>query len=47
MKRLHNKVAVITGAAGGLGKETALLFLEHGVHVVLADMTKVTLEVTL
>ena len=46
MKRLQNKVAVVTGAASGIGKETALLFLEHGANVVLADMNKVTLEET-
>ena len=46
MKRLQNKVAVITGAASGIGKETALSFLGHGANVVLDDMNKGTLEET-
>jgi len=46
MKRLQDKVAVITGAGSGIGKETALLFLEHGANVVLADINKDTIEET-
>jgi 3-oxoacyl-[acyl-carrier protein] reductase len=37
--RLHNKVAIITGAARGIGEETARRFAEEGAHVVLCDVT--------
>jgi NAD(P)-dependent dehydrogenase (short-subunit alcohol dehydrogenase family) len=36
--RLDGKVAVITGAAGGMGREAALLFCAEGARVCVADV---------
>jgi NAD(P)-dependent dehydrogenase (short-subunit alcohol dehydrogenase family) len=38
MYDLSGKVAVITGAASGMGHAAAVLFAQHGAHVVLADL---------
>jgi 3-oxoacyl-[acyl-carrier protein] reductase len=35
--RLKNKVAIITGAASGIGRQTAVTFAREGARVVLAD----------
>ena len=36
--KLTNKVAIVTGASSGIGKETALLFASEGASVVVADV---------
>ncbi|HEX3177887.1 MAG TPA: glucose 1-dehydrogenase [Methylomirabilota bacterium] len=36
--RLHGKVAFITGAGAGMGREAAMLFAEEGARIVVADI---------
>lgn len=38
MGRLENKVAVITGAGSGIGRESALLFATEGARLVVAEV---------
>ncbi|MES1038852.1 SDR family oxidoreductase [Peribacillus simplex] len=40
------KVVIVTGAAGGIGKETVKGFAEEGAKVVLVDLNQETLEST-
>lgn len=45
MKGLKDKVVIITGAASGIGKATALRFAEEGAHIVVADFADGTATV--
>jgi 3-hydroxybutyrate dehydrogenase len=38
--RMQNKVAVVTGAASGIGKEIARTFVREGARVVIADLNQ-------
>ncbi len=46
MGRLDGKVAVITGAGGGMGREAAILFTEEGAKVCAADVNFAAAEET-
>src|SRR6188472_809749 len=38
--RLQDKVAVVTGAASGIGKEIAIVYAREGAKVVIADLNQ-------
>jgi len=40
MKRLHGKVAIVTGGASGMGRATVMRFLADGAKVVVADLNE-------
>ncbi|MBL7748969.1 MAG: SDR family oxidoreductase [Chitinophagaceae bacterium] len=44
MKRLNNKTAIITGAAGGMGAATARLFAMEGARVMATDIQEAPLQ---
>jgi 3-hydroxybutyrate dehydrogenase len=44
--RLQDKVAVITGAASGIGKEIAVAFAREGAKIVIADLNQKAADAT-
>ena len=46
-QQLEDKIAVITGAASGIGRATAILFAREGAKLVLADVQETGLQETL
>src|SRR5262245_20762000 len=46
MFSLESRVAVVTGAAGGIGQQAARAFAQAGASVVIADITKEGLDAT-
>ena len=38
--RLENKVAIVTGAASGIGKQIATLFAQEGARIAIADLNQ-------
>ncbi|MGG0668650.1 glucose 1-dehydrogenase [Sporosarcina koreensis] len=46
MKRLENKVAIITGSGAGIGKAIATRYAEEGAKIVIADFNEEALQTT-
>ncbi|MDB6026642.1 MAG: putative short chain dehydrogenase [Verrucomicrobiales bacterium] len=44
MKRLENKIAIVSGAANGIGRAVAEVFAEEGAWVLVTDMDGATAE---
>jgi NAD(P)-dependent dehydrogenase (short-subunit alcohol dehydrogenase family) len=42
MKRFENKICLVTGAASGIGKATAIAFAKEGAKVIAADISDMT-----
>lgn len=44
MKKLENKIAIITGAGSGIGKEIALLFAKEGCKILATDKSEARIK---
>ena len=47
MNRLEDKVAIVTGATGGIGRATTELFLKEGASVLMVDLSEDDLVVSI
>ena len=45
MKKLENKVSIVTGAGAGMGKAIALLFAAEGCKVIATDIDQKRMDV--
>lgn len=44
VNRLQGKVAIVTGAAGGIGLESSILFVREGARVLMSDVSQEPLQ---
>ena len=46
MKRLNDKVAIVTGGGGGIGRATVTRYVEEGAQVIIADIDEAAGNIT-